>query len=156
MNKRAFVKNTAVMTMTSLLLRSLGIVFRIFISNRVGAEGMGLYQLVLSVYVLGGTFASAGLVTAVTRLVAEQLIRGNRRAARWVMRASMALCIAIGLASAVLLYRPSGSAAWRCRLSVLQAAYGGILRRGGGRVLPALRRSLSSLPASAAFCGCSG
>lgn len=104
MNKRAFVKNTAVMTMTSLLLRSLGIVFRIFISNRVGAEGMGLYQLVLSVYVLGGTFASAGLVTAVTRLVAEQLIRGNRRAARWVMRASMALCIAIGLASAVLLY----------------------------------------------------
>ena len=104
MNKRAFVKNTAVMTMTSLLLRSLGIVFRIFISNRVGAEGMGLYQLVFSVYVLGGTFASAGLVTAVTRLVAEQLIRGNRRAARWVMRASMALCIAIGLASAVLLY----------------------------------------------------
>lgn len=73
MNKRAFVKNTAVMTMTSLLLRSLGIVFRIFISNRVGAEGMGLYQLVLSVYVLGGTFASAGLVTAVTRLVAEHL-----------------------------------------------------------------------------------
>ena len=102
MNKRAFVKNTAVMTMTSLLLRSLGIVFRIFISNRVGAEGMGLYQLVLSVYVLGGTFASAGLVTAVTRLVAEQLIRGNRRAARWVMRASMALCIAIGLASALI------------------------------------------------------
>ena len=49
MNKRTFVKNTAVMTATSLLLRTLGIVFRIFISNRVGAEGMGLYQLVFSV-----------------------------------------------------------------------------------------------------------
>ena len=63
MNKRAFVKNTAIMTVTSLVLRTLGIVFRIFISNRVGAEGMGLYQLVFSVYVLGTTFASAGLST---------------------------------------------------------------------------------------------
>ena len=58
MNKRAFYQNTAVMTITSLLLRLLGIVFRIFISNRVGAEGMGLYQLVFAVYILGATFAT--------------------------------------------------------------------------------------------------
>ncbi len=104
MNKRTFVKNTAVMTVTSLLLRTLGIVFRVFISNRVGAEGMGLYQLVFSVYVLGTTFAAAGLTTAVTRLVAEHLVRGDSRAVRRVMRSSVWMCIVIGVLSALLLY----------------------------------------------------
>ncbi len=104
MNKHTFVKNTAVMTVTSLLLRTLGIVFRVFISNRVGAEGMGLYQLVFSVYVLGTTFAAAGIVTAVTRMVAEQLARGTPANVHRVMRLSMGLCILIGTASAAILY----------------------------------------------------
>ncbi len=104
MNKRTFVKNTAVMTVTSLALRTIGIVFRIFISNRVGAEGMGLYQLVFAVYVLGTTFAAAGIVTAVTRLVAEHLARGNAANAIRVMRLSMVLCVAIGAVSAAVLF----------------------------------------------------
>lgn len=104
MNKRVFIKNTAIMTVTSLLLRTLGIVFRIFISNRVGAEGMGLYQLVFSVYILGGTFASAGLTTAVTRMAAEQLSRQNLPALHRVMRLSFAACLLVGGASAALLY----------------------------------------------------
>lgn len=104
MNKSTFVKNTAVMTVTSLLLRTLGIVFRVFISNRVGAEGMGLYQLVFSVYVLGTTFAAAGIVTAVTRMVAEQIARGTPANVARVMRLSMGLCVLIGTLSAAILY----------------------------------------------------
>lgn len=104
MNKRTFVKNTAVMTVTSLLLRTLGIVFRVFISGRVGAEGMGLYQLVFSVYVLGTTFAAAGIVTAVTRMVAEQIARGTPANVTRVMRLSMGLCVLIGTLSAAILY----------------------------------------------------
>ena len=104
MNKKTFVKNTAVMTVTSLLLRTLGIVFRVFVSGRVGAEGMGLYQLVFSVYVLGTTFAAAGIVTAVTRMVAEQLARGTSSNVGRVMRVSMELCVLIGTLSAAILY----------------------------------------------------
>lgn len=104
MNKRTFAKNTAVMTITSLLLRTLGIVFRVFISNRVGAEGMGLYQLVFSVYILGTTFASAGLTTAVTCLVAESVARGEHGDVRRIMRLSAVLSIIIGGASAAILY----------------------------------------------------
>ena len=104
MNKRAFYQNTAVMTATSLLLRLLGIVFRIFISNRVGAEGMGLYQLVFSVYILGATFATGGLITAVTCLVAQRLTRLDSRGVRRLMRLSSLLCIGVGGISALLLY----------------------------------------------------
>ena len=103
-NKRTFAKNTAIMTVTSLLLRTLGIVFRVFISNRVGAEGMGLYQLVFSVYILGTTFAAAGLTTAVTCLVAESVARNRQQDVRRIIRLSSLLSILIGGASAVLLY----------------------------------------------------
>lgn len=104
MNRRTFVKNTAVMTISSLLLRSLGIVFRIFISNRVGAEGMGLYQLVFSVYVLGTAFAAAGLTTAVTRMAAEALARSEPETAFRVLRLSIGLSLCIGIVSAGALY----------------------------------------------------
>lgn len=136
-NKRTFVKNTAVMTATSLLLRTLGIVFRIFISNRVGAEGMGLYQLVFSVYVLGTAFASAGLTTAVTRLVAEHLARGDRTAAKRALRLAILLCIGIGALTAALLY-------------VGAPAIGRLI--GDMRAVPALKISGLALP----FIGISG
>ena len=92
------------MTVTSLLLRLFGIVFRIFVSNRVGAEGMGLYQLVFSVYILGATFATGGLITAVTCLVAQRLTHSDSGGVRRLMRLSMLLCVGIGGLSAVLLY----------------------------------------------------
>ncbi len=104
MNKRAFYQNTAVMTATSLLLRLFGIIFRIFVSNRVGAEGMGLYQLVFSVYILGATFATGGLITAVTCLVAQRLTAADSRGVHRLMQISMLLCIGVGGVSALLLY----------------------------------------------------
>ncbi len=104
MNKRVFCQNTAVMTGCSLLLRLFGILFRIFISNRVGAEGMGLYQLVFSVYILGATFATSGLITAVTRMAAEHLTRNDHRAVGQLLRLCALICLLVGGVSALLLY----------------------------------------------------
>ncbi len=66
-----FIKNAAILTVTSLILRTVGIFFRVWLAAAVGAEGMGLYQLVLSFYVLCSTFASSGITVAVTRIIAE-------------------------------------------------------------------------------------
>lgn len=104
MNKRRFYLNTAVMTGCSLLLRLMGILFRIFISNRVGAEGMGLYQLVLSVHILGSTFATGGLVTAITCIAGECLARNNAKAVNKLMRIGSLLSVLVGGFSAVLLF----------------------------------------------------
>ena len=71
MKHKIFIKNAAILTATSLILRTVGIFFRIWLSGAVGAEGMGLYQLVISVYAFASTFATCGICTAVTRLVSE-------------------------------------------------------------------------------------
>jgi O-antigen/teichoic acid export membrane protein len=45
---KGFVRNAAILTVTALVLRSLGMVFRIYLSGRLGEQGMGLYQLIVS------------------------------------------------------------------------------------------------------------
>ena len=104
MNKRTFYLNTALMTACSLLLRLFGIVFRILVSGRIGAEGMGLYQLVYSVYVLGTTFAVGGLITAVTRLAAERLANRDRNGLEQLMRICIRISLIVGGISALVLY----------------------------------------------------
>lgn len=71
MRYKLFFKNAVILTVTSLILRTAGIFFRIWLSNAVGSEGMGIYQVILSVYVFASTFATTGICTAVTRIVSE-------------------------------------------------------------------------------------
>lgn len=72
MQKKLFLKNTLILTATALILRSVGIFFRIYLSNTIGAEGMGIYQLIFSVYALMGVLASAGFNVSVTKLVSAK------------------------------------------------------------------------------------
>lgn len=104
MKKTSFVKNAFILTVTSLILRTIGIFFRVYMAGKIGAEGMGLYQLIFSIYVLAATFASAGICTAVTRLVADELACGSPAAVGRIVRRSVTLSVLIGLLSAVVLY----------------------------------------------------
>ena len=104
MKKALFIKNTFVLTVTSLILRTIGIVFRIYLSGTIGPEGMGLYQLVVSVYVLASTFAVSGITVAVTRLVADELVRGTARSVRHVLRRSLLIGALGGIGSALLFF----------------------------------------------------
>ena len=114
MKKKVFLKNTLILTVTSLILRTIGIFFRIYLSDKIGAEGMGLYQLIISVYVLGSTFAVAGISTAVTRLVADELVCGTARSVRHILRRSVALSGMIGVVSTAIIYfgAPYIAAGW--------------------------------------------
>ena len=82
LKKRLFLKNAVILTGTGLLLRAAGMLFRIYVAARIGDEGMGLYQLIFTLYNLAITLASAGASVAVTRLVAARLARGGQGVAR--------------------------------------------------------------------------
>ncbi len=104
MKHTLFVKNAAVLTVTSCILRTIGIFFRIYLSNSIGAEGMGLYQLIISVYVLAATFATSGISTAVTRLVADELVCGTAKTVRRVLHRSVAVSVVLGVLSTLAVY----------------------------------------------------
>lgn len=101
---RIFIKNAAILTATSLLLRTAGMFFRVYLSGKIGAEGMGLYQLIVSVYVLGATFATSGICTAVTRMTADELVKGTAKSVRSVLRRAVLLSLVIGTVSTAVIY----------------------------------------------------
>ena len=101
--KRALLMNTALLTASSLLMSAIGMVFQVWLAGRIGAAGIGLYQLTLSVTGLAATFAISGVRFASTRLVSEEL--GVERPGG--VRAAMGRCLGygafFGLAAAVVL-----------------------------------------------------
>ncbi|MBO5247919.1 MAG: oligosaccharide flippase family protein [Clostridia bacterium] len=78
MVKKEFVKNAIAVCAVSLVMSTVGILFRAYASNRAGSEVMGLLQLVLSVYYPACTLASSGVYVASTRLCSETLARKDR------------------------------------------------------------------------------
>ncbi|MBE6692827.1 MAG: hypothetical protein E7586_05865 [Ruminococcaceae bacterium] len=71
------IKGAAWMTAFSLVNKLLGVFLRLFLATRIGSEGMGLYQLIMSVYTMFSTFATAGFTLSVSRLVAEKEERSH-------------------------------------------------------------------------------
>ena len=69
--KKIFLWNAVILTVSNILLRMAGIWFRSVITGRIGASGMGLYQLIFSVFMLGITACTSGFGLAMTRLAAE-------------------------------------------------------------------------------------
>ncbi|MBQ7668088.1 MAG: polysaccharide biosynthesis protein [Clostridia bacterium] len=102
--KLKFLKNAFILTLTSLILKSLGIVLKIYMSNTIGAEGMGLHQLIFSIYILASTFATAGVSTAVIRLVGSEFTYGNKNNAKKVFKKCLFISIFLGLLSSTIIF----------------------------------------------------
>ena len=73
MRRRNLIINTFLLTFSTMSLGILGMVFRIYLSNQIGSEGMGLYQLIMSINVFAWTIAISGIRLTLTRLIAEEI-----------------------------------------------------------------------------------
>lgn len=104
MKKEKLIVGTLVLTAATTIVRIVGMAFRIYLANMLGAVGMGLYQLILSVYFLMVTLATSGIRVAVSRLISEELSLGRYSNAKKVLSQSIFLSLFTGLASAFLLY----------------------------------------------------
>ena len=71
------MSGAAVLALGSIVAKIIGAFHRVPLTNILGAEGMGIYQLVFPVYALFITLSTAGIPTALSRLVAEHRARGE-------------------------------------------------------------------------------
>lgn len=76
-----FVANTLLLTATALLIRAVSVAYNIYINHLVGERGVGIFQLVMSVYGFALTLAVSGVNLAATRLCAEARSREEESAA---------------------------------------------------------------------------
>lgn len=72
---------TLLLTMTGLLSRVIGFFYRIFLSQTIGAEGMGIYQLIIPIHILTISLTSSAIQTAISRFVAQAAIASQNESA---------------------------------------------------------------------------
>lgn len=101
---RAVLLNTALLTATSLLMRAVGMMFQVWLSNKIGAAGIGLFQLIMSVSALASTFSISGIRFATTRLVSEELGRNNPAGIKAAVRNGMLYALGFGMAACLGLF----------------------------------------------------
>lgn len=109
-DRRSFVRGAAVLSAAGLFVKLVGVFYRIPLAMVIqGEDGLGIYQTVYPIYAWLLVFSTAGMPTAVAKLVSERLSRGDERGARRVFTVAMRLMLVIGLVTSVslaLLSRP--------------------------------------------------
>lgn len=109
MKKLPIFYNALLLTGVNLLLRLVSTSFQVFLSGRIGAAGIGLLQLVLSVASMTMTAGMAGIRTATMYLTAEELGKGRPQNVTWVLSACFGYSLLFSGAIGTLVY---GFAPW--------------------------------------------
>ncbi len=90
---------TFLLTATGLASRVIGFFYRIFLSYTIGAQGMGIYQLIFPVFALAIAFCGSGIQTAVSKYTAESSARSSAKNSRpqVYLYAGMILSVALSI-----------------------------------------------------------
>lgn len=103
MKKSSVIKGTIILTIAALITRTLGFANRIYLSHLIGAEGMGLFQLVFPIYMISYTICCSGIFTAVSKLIAEEKAKHNHANLKRIVRLSTTISLLLAIIIMVLI-----------------------------------------------------
>ena len=99
---RRVYKTALIVTIFSIAEKMLGFLYRIYLSRTIGSEGIGLYQISLSVFATLLTISSAGIPSTVSRLITKYNSQGKNKTAN-VVTAGIFTTLAVAVPLTVLL-----------------------------------------------------
>ena len=103
-NRQRFFMNGILLTGVGLAVRSVSLVFNSFITKRIGAEGIGLFTLIGTVYSFAVTFATSGISLTVTRLVSSVIGEGKEKEVRGVLASSVIYSLIFSIFASCVLF----------------------------------------------------
>lgn len=101
---RIFLFNGILLTATSLILKSIGMFFGIYLSNKIGTESVGIYQLIMSIYMFFVTFASSGINLATSRIISEQIAYNKEHLIKNAMKKCIFYSLFMGILACIVLF----------------------------------------------------
>jgi stage V sporulation protein B len=99
--KNQIIKGTIILTFATLLSRVLGFLYRIFLSNLIGAKGMGIFQLIFPVLGFCVALSCGGIQIAVSRFVAESKSNASKY---MILISSIIMTLTLSVFTAFILY----------------------------------------------------
>ena len=104
LTKDTLIKGTLILAAAALVARVLGLVQRVPLQYYLDDYGMALYGISYNIYFALLIIATAGIPSALSKLVADRLALGREREAQLIYRAAVRFAIAAGVIMTVLLY----------------------------------------------------
>ncbi|MFV9567036.1 stage V sporulation protein B [Thermoanaerobacter mathranii] len=104
MHKRSFIRGAFILTIANIIDRSIGFIFRIILSNMLGPEGMGIYQLVLPIYFVSITFLTSGTMAVTSRFISEEKAKGNKKNVFKILKITFLIVLIFAFAISSLLF----------------------------------------------------
>lgn len=105
MSKKVFLKGTLILACTGLVSRIAGFFYRIFLSHAIGAEGLGLYQLILPLQGLMAALSYTGIQSALSRLIASRLALQEKKEAYFSLVTGIFAAVFFSAVTGFLLFR---------------------------------------------------
>ncbi len=102
--KTTVYKNASIVTGLSVLERGLGFLYRIVLSRLIGGEGLGLYQVALSLFSLFLTLATGGIPITLSRMIAKAKAENDPQAEKRAVSAGLVLSLLVALPCALLVW----------------------------------------------------
>lgn len=129
--KSSFITGTLLLTLAGVLTRIIGFFYRIFLSRIIGAEGLGIYQLISPVMALGFAITAAGIQTSISRFVSTEIGRKNPTGAKLYLYTGLFLSLFLSSVTSFFIWKQASFIAgtWlgdaRCAplLSVLSLSF---------------------------------
>ena len=103
--KTNFIRQGTILAMASIIVRMIGIVYRIPVANIIGDEGNGIYGAAYEIYNLALILSSYSLPLAVSKLLSAQLAKGCYRTGKKIFTAALIFsCISGGLMALLIFF----------------------------------------------------
>lgn len=99
--KSSFVKQAAILATAGILVRFLGFVYRVPLTNMIGDQGNGIYSAGYYIYTFLLILSSAGLPAAISKMVSERIAMKEYRNAHRVFQSALIVSGSLGLLFAV-------------------------------------------------------
>jgi len=112
-NRGNIIKGTLILTLAGFVTRFIGFFYRIFLSNTMGAELLGIYTLIFPVFSICYTIFAAGIQTSISSLVAGEIGKRNPKNVSKILRISILLSILLSITLSFLIYYYADLIAWR-------------------------------------------
>ena len=103
---RTVALGTLVLSISGILVKAVGLLFKIPLTNMIGESGMGYFGSAYMIYSFFYVISTAGLPVALSILVSSARARGDLPYCRRIMEVAMRLFSAIGLALSLLTTKP--------------------------------------------------
>ena len=102
--KKSVVKGSFVLIVSGLVCKLLGALFRLPLTNILGIEGIGIFQMVMAVYSFALVFTSGGISSVLSKYVSQARARSDYAKVSSLFKIALSYAILLGIIAGGILF----------------------------------------------------